>query len=87
MGHQLTIRYDDDLAEEIEALAVREGISRNKAVGCLLRKGAGLDEPAQERNVIGGSLDWFIGSWSEEQAEEFEEAVADFEEIDEDLWK
>lgn len=87
MAHQLTIRYDDDLAEEIETLAVREGISRNKAVARLLRKGAGLDEVAEERDVIGDSLDWLIGTWSEEQAEEFEGAVADFEKIDEDLWE
>ena len=87
MARQLTIRYDDDLEREIDALAVREGISRNKAVGRLLRKGAGLDRPASERQAVGDSLDWFVGSWSREQADEFEEAIADFEIIDEDLWK
>jgi len=37
--------------------------------------------------VIGSSLDWFAGSWTEEQAREFDAAVADFEKIDEELWK
>lgn len=53
----------------------------------LLRKGAHLDEPERGREVIGDSLDWFIGSWTEEQARELEEAVADFERVDEELWR
>ncbi|HYN20620.1 MAG TPA: ribbon-helix-helix protein, CopG family [Thermoanaerobaculia bacterium] len=31
MARQLTIRYDDALAREIEELARQEGISRNQA--------------------------------------------------------
>lgn len=74
MTHQLTIRYDDALAREIEDLARREGVSRNQAVLRLLRKGAGIEERAEEEGVIGSSLDWFFGSWTEEQAREFDEA-------------
>lgn len=87
MAHQLTIRYDDVLAREIEDLARREGISRNQAALRLLRKGARIEEPAQPRDAIGDSLDWFIGSWTDERARELEEAVADFEMVDEDLWR
>ena len=87
MTKQLTIRYDEDLAREIEELARREGLSRNQAVLRLLRKGAGIAEGKENRDVIGNSLDWFVGSWSEEQAREFDEAVADFETIDEEIWK
>lgn len=87
MAHQLTIRYDEVLAREIDDLARREGVSRNQAVLRLLRKAAGLEERAPEQEVIGSSLDWFFGSWTEEQAREFDEAVADFERIDEELWK
>lgn len=86
MTHQLTIRYDESLAREIEGLAQREGLSRNQAVLQLLRKGAGIEERA-EAEVIGDSLDWFVGSWSEKEAREFDEAVADFERIDEELWR
>ena len=42
MPRRLTIRYDDDLAREIEDLARRKGLSRNHAVLRLLRKGAGI---------------------------------------------
>lgn len=86
MTHQLTIRFDDSLAREIEEVARRERVSRNQAVLRLLRKGVGLDEPTAEKEAIGSSLDWFIGSWTEEEAREFDEAVADFERIDEELW-
>jgi hypothetical protein len=87
MPHQLTIRYDEVLAREIEGLARREGISRNQAAVRLLRKGARLAEPDQAPDAIGDSLDWFIGSWTDEQARELEAAIADFEMVDEDLWK
>jgi len=87
MTHQLTIRFDDELAYEIDEVARREGVSRNQAVLRLLRKGAGLTGERDDEDVIGGSLDWFVGSWSEEQAREFDEAVAGFERIDEELWK
>lgn len=87
MTHQLTIRYEDDLAREIEVLARREGLSRNQAVLRLLKKGAGIGEGPEGRDTIGSSLDWFVGSWTEQQAREFDEAVADFETIDEELWE
>ena len=87
MPRQLTIRYDDALAREIEDLARRDGISRNQAAVRLLRRGARLEEPAAPREAIGDSLDWFIGSWTSEQASELEQAVADFEVVDEGLWK
>ncbi len=64
------------LAREIDELARREGISRNQAALRLLRKGAGLEESDQARKTIGDSLDWFIGSWTEEQAKELEQAIA-----------
>jgi hypothetical protein len=86
MSHQLTIRYGDDLARQIADLARQEGLSRNQAVLRLLRKGAGITEEKERRDVIGSSLDWFAGSWTEEEAREFDEAVADFETIDEELW-
>jgi hypothetical protein len=75
------------LAREIEDLARREGISRNQAAVRLLRKGARLEEPDQARDSIGDTLDWFIGSWTEEQARELAAATADFEMVDEDLWR
>jgi hypothetical protein len=87
MSHQLTIRYDDAVAREIEELARRERISRNQAAVRLLRMGARLDEPDPAPDAIGDSLDWFIGSWTDEQARELEDAITDFERVDENLWR
>ena len=87
MTHQLTIRYDDELFREIETRAEREGLSRNQVAVRLLRKGAGLEMARESKEVIGHSLDHHFGTWTEEQYQEFHEAIAPLEEIDEDLWK
>ena len=85
---QLTIRgFDDELAHRIEKLARNEGISLNRAVLRLLRKGAGLGDRKGEIDVVGSSLDHMIGTWTAEEAEEVERAVEDFEQIDESMWK
>ena len=60
-------------------LADREGLSLNQAVLRLLRKGAGLGVSKDKEDVIGTSLDYLIGTWSEEEAREVMAAVADFE--------
>lgn len=87
MPRQLTLRFDHALAREIEALARREGISRNQAAVRLLRKGVRLEERGQAPDTVGDSLDWFIGSWTPERARELDQATADFEMVDEDLWR
>ena len=87
MRRQLTIRFDAEVAREIDAVAEREGISRNQAVLRLLREGAGIERPKDEPDLIGSSLDWFVGSWTDEEAREFDEAVAAFGRIDEELWE
>ena len=85
---QLTVRgFDDELSSAIQGLAQREGISLNKAALRLLRKGAGLADGSESRGKIGSSLDHFFGSWTQEQADELNEALKDFEEIDEEMWR
>lgn len=88
MIDQLTIRgLDDKLARKVRGLAESEGLSLNQAVLKLLRRGAGLEAPKPNEDVIGNSLDWFIGSATEEETRELEEALKMFEEIDQELWK
>ena len=85
---QLTIRSDSkELEAKLKELAAEKGWSLNRAANFLLRKGAGLvDQPPQAG--IGTGLDAFIGSWSEEEAREFDRRVADACEIvEEDLWQ
>jgi hypothetical protein len=41
----------------------------------------------ESAHLVGSSLDWFIGSWSAEEAVPVETALLDFESIDESRWK
>ena len=86
--NQLTVRgFDDELAERIQRLAKRDGTSLNQAALKLLRKGAGLADPAQKVDTVGASLDLLIGSWSDDEAAELDAALEEFEVIDEAAWQ
>ena len=86
--NQLTVRgFDDELAERIRRLAKRDGTSLNQAALKLLRKGAGLADPAQKVDTVGASLDLLIGSWSDDEAAELDAALEEFEVIDEAAWQ
>ena len=85
--NQLTIRgFDSHLERKIRQLARAEGISLNKAVLRLLRKGAGLGDDGSEHEVVGDSLDHLIGTWTPAEAEEFEGAMKDLSQVDPSLW-
>ena len=84
---QLSVRMDRELARELRALARREGISLNKAALRLLRKAAGLDQPAKPSNAIGDALDDLIGTWSTADARAMRRALKSFEKIDAELWR
>lgn len=86
--NQLTVRgFDKRLEQRIRQLAQRECVSLNKAALQLLRRGAGLDSDASDPQAIGVNLDDFIGSWEESDAEAFDAAMAEFEEVDEEQWR
>ena len=57
------------------------------AVLRLLRRGAGLDGVRPSRDAVGPSLDHLAGTWSEDEAREFDEVQKDFERVDPELWK
>ena len=84
--NQLTIRgFDNELADYIRRLARREGISLNRAVMRLVRRGANLDDP--NADVIGSSLDHLMGTWTDDEADAIDRALQDFSRIDEAMWK
>jgi len=86
--NQLTIRgFDEELDKRIRELARKEGISLNRAALRLMRRGAGLGKSARGQDVVGSTLDDLIGTWSDDQAREFMDAVDIFEQIDESMWK
>lgn len=85
---QLTIRIPSEALEKsLRSLAKERGWSLNQASNYLMLKGAGLlAEKKDDR--IGNQLDAFIGSWSDDEAEEFMILVNDaFGKIDEELWR
>lgn len=87
-GKQMTLRgFDDELELRIRKLAQKEGVSLNQAALRLLRKGAGLGEPSERRDVVGTSLDHLFGTWSDKEARAFAKATQDFEAIDPSMWK
>lgn len=86
--NQLTIRgFDDDLAKQIRQLADQEGISLNKAVLRLLRRGAGLESVTAGPDIVGSSLDHLIGTWTHEEAIEMDRALRDLSQIDRGMWE
>ena len=86
--NQLTIRgFDDELARRIRQLADQEGISLNRAVLRLLRRGAGLSPGKLGTDIVGSSLDHLIGTWTDEEAREMDHAIQDLSQIDRGMWE
>ena len=87
MKNQITVRgLDEETGRRLRELSRRLHVSLNRAALILLRKGAGLaDDDGPE--VVGDSLDAFIGSWSREQEAEFLESIRETRQIDRDLWR
>ena len=85
--NQLTIRNRSiELDNALKKLAAERAWSINQAANHLLMKGAGLLDEIKPKG-IGTTLDEFAGSWSDEDAEAFNERVKEGTElIDPDLW-
>jgi plasmid stability protein len=78
----LTIRnLPDDVAKALEREKRRRGASLNQTVIDLLSQGLGVRTPRSN------GLAALAGTWTEEQYREFEDAVAPFERVDEELWR
>lgn len=78
----LTIRnVPPDVSEALEREKRRRGESLNQTVIDLLSQGLGVGGPRSN------GLGRLAGRWSEAELEEFERAVAAFEEIDDELWR
>lgn len=84
---QLTVRgFDLELERVLLKLSEEEGISLSQAALKLMREGAGL-RLGRRRKQIGCSLDRYIGTMSEEEAQEILQATAFFQQVDPDFWK
>jgi transcriptional regulator with XRE-family HTH domain len=73
------------LVRRIEEEASATGAGPEEVVVRLLLRATGLKEPTASERFH--DLDALAGTWSAEDLAEFETAVADFERIDEELWR
>jgi len=87
---QTTVRgIDAPLVRRLKEEARRHGLSLNRTILRLLRQATGLakqDEPAAGTRHF-ADLDHLIGTWSEQDADEFDRALARLRHVDEDLWR
>lgn len=73
---QITLRgMEPELEDQVRRLAVRQGISLNKAALQLIRKGAGLSAPGSVRGIGDGLDDW-VGNMTSDDACAIAEATA-----------
>ncbi len=78
----LTIRnLPPSLAEALEREKRRKGKSLNQTVIDLLGQGLGA-----QGGVRSNGLGRLAGGWSEDEFRDFEQAMAQFETVDEELW-
>lgn len=74
------------LVRVIEQKARRKGMSINKTIVALLEETAGIQKTKPGR-VVYHDLDSLSGSWSKQEAEDFEKSLEQQRKIDEDLWQ
>ncbi|MBE0575257.1 MAG: hypothetical protein IH613_05095 [Desulfuromonadales bacterium] len=82
----MTLRgIDEKTAEALKERAKSEGTSVNAVTLRLLRESLGIDK--KRRTATYSDLDHLAGTWSREEASEFERNTAVFEKVDEEIWK
>lgn len=78
-------KVDENLMMALKQEAANRKVSVNTLILILLQCGLGLDH--RRKLPVYHDLDSFIGTWSAADLKEFKRNVADFEKIDEDLWR
>ncbi len=82
----MTLRgIDEKTAEALKEKARQEGTSVNAVTLRLLRESLGINKKRRTANY--SDLDHLAGTWSPEEAAEFERNTAVFEKVDEEIWK
>jgi len=88
---QTTVRgIDGTLARKLRQEARRRGLSLNRTVLLLLRQATGLTkltDPAPRQTERFTDLDHLAGTWSAQEAEEFERAIEGLRRVDEEMWR
>jgi plasmid stability protein len=81
---QITLRnIPPGIEKELRARARKTRKSLNQTINALLGQALGIENPtARKRNLAD-----LAGTWTPEQATEFDKATAVFETIDKELWQ
>jgi hypothetical protein len=85
----LTVRgVEDDLSAALKAEAAERKISVNALVVRMLKEAVGFAEPSPTKPRDHHDLDFMFGTWSPEEAAQFDQVIEEeFEQIDWDDWK
>lgn len=87
-SNQLTLRaVAPRLRAALEREARRRGLSLNRAALELLAEATGLVDDDRRRAVTHCDLDALAGTWSEEEAHAFDEALRAQRQVDPKLWR
>lgn len=76
---------DEKALRRLKEAARKRGISLNGLITEMLNEGTGQKRPVTP--VEHDDLDRFSGTWSAQDAREFQDAAATFARLDEDLWR
>lgn len=77
---------DEDTAARLKEEAKRRRVSVNALILSLIRSGVEAGSRMRRRHLY-HDLDALAGTWTAEEASEFLKAVADFEKVDQELWR
>jgi hypothetical protein len=87
VNEPITIHHlDDASADWIEEQASRRGIEKEQIVLQLIHRGIDLEQKKSQLPKY-RDLDALAGTWSEEDAAEFDRATERFRQVDEELWR
>jgi hypothetical protein len=83
----ITIHHlDDASAEWIEEQASQRGVDKEEIVLHLIHRGINLEQKKAQLPTY-HDLDSLAGTWSEDDAAEFDDATANLRQVDKELWR
>jgi len=85
MGTMTLRGIDERIAGALKERARKEDTSVNTVMLGILKKSLGLEK--KKRSILYDDLDHLAGTWSDQDAVEFERAAAVFEAVDKEMWK
>jgi hypothetical protein len=87
MGMSITIRALDELSVSwITQKAKQRGVSLEEIIVQLIHESIGVERSSSELKWY-NDLDSLAGTWNDEEFDEFLQVIADFNQVDEQLWQ